>query len=1013
MKGDFSRFTYDAAKHYIGVMHQQGRVWLDSDWNEDVLERLALQQQQISDIVGGCGVPAPGSAFQLSPSADPNAPDNFQISGGRCYLNGVLCQLESNISYLNQPDLPDPPRIPIPTDGSTLLAVVYLEAWQRLVTYLEDDSLREVALGGPDTSARLKTVAQIKFAALPSSAANITCAQAAQFIPGPGGGTLTTLQPSNAQPQTQSLCQLPDPANFTGRENHLYRVQIHDGGDVGGATGGAKFSIALVTDVAAGANAVSLALPLTAAQADTAQRSGFITISDSSGSSERVSIASIATSGSVINLGQRLQNGYKTANAATVTGGVARFKWSRDNAAFAVSVTGLSQDRTTLTLSSLGRDAATALQQGDLVEITDDATELGAARGHLTHIASGPDPDQFTVTLAEPLPTTFVVGGSTGLTSPPSSATAVADRHLVLRRWDGAGDANAVYDDAATPGMNLGDGVHVQFGGADLRPGDYWHFTARSADGSVQRLSNALPAGIVRLRSPLAIVSWGPPPHTSPPSSPPSGVAMTILQDCRKIFPSLVNFPQTDRGFHVTGLVVLDPNNTPAQLLNDTNVQITSFNGIDVHCDDNVDPASISRPTFFLTADYPLDVSSQGSAGYFRVVLAGNVSSNGNTISWRPLAQTQALLAQLIAANQNERGILTQVTLRGNFIWSQNDPTSFLDGDAFGAHQTGANNISLTLPSGDKRRGGDFGMWFWIVAAPSFATLMQADPAQIFVGATSTVTVTFSSAAPAGSAAVVISSSNPPVAKVPATIPVPTNATFVTFQVTGQAVGQTNLTAAFGGQTVAAIVTVAPLPVLTGQLTLNPAAIFVNASSTGSITLTGPAPSTGLVVTLSSNNPGVAGVAASVAVPAGSASASFNITGVAAGSATITATLSGASLQALITVRNRPKLKEKEFVVDKTELIEKARLAEKVFLGKTTQKLVIEAAKLSESAARLSGKNPDFVGKTADIGTAASAALNSSNGAGLQLPPPLNAQAFIRPEERPAVEDFVINAGGT
>src|SRR6516225_4509896 len=111
MKGDFSRRIFDATKHYSGVLHQQGRVWLDSDWNEEVLERLALLQQELSDVVGPSGAPASSSGFQLSPSANPNAPDDFGISAGHCYVNGILCQIEANTSYLSQPDLLDPPRI--------------------------------------------------------------------------------------------------------------------------------------------------------------------------------------------------------------------------------------------------------------------------------------------------------------------------------------------------------------------------------------------------------------------------------------------------------------------------------------------------------------------------------------------------------------------------------------------------------------------------------------------------------------------------------------------------------------------------------------------------------------------------------------------------------------------------------------------------------------------------------------------------------------------------------------
>ena len=51
MKGDFSRIPFDPAKHYAGVLHQQGRVWLDSDWNEDVLDRLETVQAETRDLL--------------------------------------------------------------------------------------------------------------------------------------------------------------------------------------------------------------------------------------------------------------------------------------------------------------------------------------------------------------------------------------------------------------------------------------------------------------------------------------------------------------------------------------------------------------------------------------------------------------------------------------------------------------------------------------------------------------------------------------------------------------------------------------------------------------------------------------------------------------------------------------------------------------------------------------------------------------------------------------------------
>ncbi len=121
------------------------------------------------------------------------------------------------------------------------MALVFLEVWDRLITYLEDNTLREVALQGPDTAARLKTVAQVKVVTLPSSLTDFSDKSLAKFLPTSGNGTLTTLQtPPILVPDP---CQLPDPGNFTGRENHLYRVQIHDAGDVLGASTGFAASV--------------------------------------------------------------------------------------------------------------------------------------------------------------------------------------------------------------------------------------------------------------------------------------------------------------------------------------------------------------------------------------------------------------------------------------------------------------------------------------------------------------------------------------------------------------------------------------------------------------------------------------------------------------------------------------------------------------------------------------------------------------------------------------------------
>ena len=52
MKGDFSRDTFDAGKHYSRVLIQQGRVQLDADWNE---QQSIYQHRMITearDVIG-------------------------------------------------------------------------------------------------------------------------------------------------------------------------------------------------------------------------------------------------------------------------------------------------------------------------------------------------------------------------------------------------------------------------------------------------------------------------------------------------------------------------------------------------------------------------------------------------------------------------------------------------------------------------------------------------------------------------------------------------------------------------------------------------------------------------------------------------------------------------------------------------------------------------------------------------------------------------------------------------
>jgi hypothetical protein len=169
-------------------------------------------------------------------------------------------------------------------------------------------------------------------------------------------------------------------------------------------------------------------------------------------------------------------------------------------------------------------------------------------------------------------------------------------------------------------------------------------------------------------------------------------------------------------------------------------------------------------------------------------------------------------------------------------------------------------------------------------SAPASVALssLSVNPTSVTGGNSSTGTVTLSGPAPAGGAIVALSSSNTTVASVPSSVTVAAGATTATFTVSTSAVASSTvvtISASFSGGTSSASLTVtpaAPPPPTLASLTLNPANVVGGQSSTGTVTLTGPAPAGGAQVFLSSSN-GAARVPSSVTVPAGATGATFTV----------------------------------------------------------------------------------------------------------------------------------------
>lgn len=228
MSGDYSRFTFDPLRRFASVRVQQGRVQLDSDWNEhsDVLrERTRLLGL---DSGGPAWLPTltTPDAFLIGAIAGP--PADLSIQDGRIYVDGRLAEIFPNegVTYLKQPFLPDPPA-PDPTIDT----LVYLDLWEREVTWVEEPKLLDIALGGVDTTTRIQQVWQVKLYA--QREARAVCGVDLNALFAPTAGRLTTS--AVAPPAPDDPCILPLNAGYRGIENRFYRVEIQTPGPLGTA----------------------------------------------------------------------------------------------------------------------------------------------------------------------------------------------------------------------------------------------------------------------------------------------------------------------------------------------------------------------------------------------------------------------------------------------------------------------------------------------------------------------------------------------------------------------------------------------------------------------------------------------------------------------------------------------------------------------------------------------------------------------------------------------------------
>jgi hypothetical protein len=145
-----------------------------------------------------------------------------------------------------------------------------------------------------------------------------------------------------------------------------------------------------------------------------------------------------------------------------------------------------------------------------------------------------------------------------------------------------------------------------------------------------------------------------------------------------------------------------------------------------------------------------------------------------------------------------------------------------------------------------------------------------------------TAHVVLSAPAPKGGAVVPVFTDTPSLVSLPPSVTVPAGGTSVDFTVSFAAVWQqiyVDLFAEFGlvGSTTVSLIPDAA-HVTPNQFSFYPQAVTGGDPATGTVVLTGPAPSGGATISLSSANPQRVQVPASVTVPQGATNASFSVT---------------------------------------------------------------------------------------------------------------------------------------
>jgi hypothetical protein len=278
MASDRSRRTDGLRDGYVGVVAQQGRVTLDRDFNAEhgyLAGRIAVEA---CDVIGACGTPDDGFRITLPTTSPPNPPlwsppeplsppilhaFDFLIGPGTMYVGGQRAAFDPRpsgqpvtYSYYDQPD-GTPQASAEAMIGLSAVnlhpgqELVYLALAEQEVSAVEDPELLEVALGGPDTTQRLRLMQRVARIGVRASDCSGAWETAVALWRARDGlildpATMRLLPEVRLRVGFANDGTTPNPCDpiaqggYLGAENQTIRVQISDPGSIGSPGGDAS-----------------------------------------------------------------------------------------------------------------------------------------------------------------------------------------------------------------------------------------------------------------------------------------------------------------------------------------------------------------------------------------------------------------------------------------------------------------------------------------------------------------------------------------------------------------------------------------------------------------------------------------------------------------------------------------------------------------------------------------------------------------------------------------------------